>query len=144
MARWQTGYPQLLIRRELTRVDPIRSIVTCGSLRRLVREHFRMAYDNELNGNDTMLAEMPLSLRREVMRDIMMPVLRHAPICAHPARAHAPCTLCSIAPLAGPQALYCAQTACCGPSLGLVDQECTTCRQWSVATTASCPYCARR
>ena len=49
-------------------------------LRKLVREHFRRLYDNELNGNDSMLSEMPLSLRREVSKDIMMPILRQAPI----------------------------------------------------------------
>ena len=32
-------------------------------LRKLVREHFRRLYDNENNGNDAMLSEMPLSLR---------------------------------------------------------------------------------
>ena len=49
-------------------------------LRKLVREHFRRAYDDERMGSDSMLAEMPLSLRREVSKDIMMPILRQAPV----------------------------------------------------------------
>lgn len=51
-----------------------------ATLCRLVRQHLKQAYENAGRDDDTLLRELPRSLRRELMIDINMRTLRMAPI----------------------------------------------------------------